>query len=567
MTRGKKFILVMLSLVMTLAMAIGFAACGEKGPKLEAVPAKDASCEYDGNTAYWKDPETGKCYSDEEGQNEIAESDTVIAATGHSYADTWSSDGTNHWHQATCEHKEKLKDRAEHSYPTWKEKYSEIVTNGGKTMTGKEILACTVCGYERSMTEAYQMYVCGNIASYPSAKWDNNFATKDDLAKNCIPLTYDEKTNTFSAEVLLNPKDSFCVYNLTEGQKYPGNAAQSTTGALRVEERNTYVIAWKPSESRPTMTVHEHKFTNNTYKYSGAEHWIECDSGDGAIKEGTKAAHDMASGACPTCGFSPDKCQHEDGYVFTYGNWEGATRAPTPVAEGGTLEKVCPYCFSKQTVSYDVGVTNQGLTKISPLEASKTYYYSGTNCQYIGLSFTTAGKYTLTVENVSRGTTAQDSVSHETLYGIAFSTNKQPTGLNAKATSALSNANSGGVIWGYNAEGGAWFPYEEGETYAAMKAAVENWKNKIVINGDPNYHYDADVGMVDLTSITITVTEDDVKDGTTCYFTIAMAIGTSMSEVNKSNAYLAKLTIDTALAAVAVAPQQVALLPEKKNIA
>lgn len=565
MTRGKKFILVMLSLVMTLAMAIGFAACGEKGPKLEAVPAKDASCEYDGNTAYWKDPETGKCYSDEEGQNEIAESDTVIAATGHSYADTWSSDGTNHWHQATCEHKEKLKDRAEHSYPTWKEKYSEIVTNGGKTMTGKEILACTVCGYERSMTEAYQMYVCGNIVSYPSAKWDNAFATKVDLAKNCIPLTYDEKTDTFSAEVLLNPRDDFCVYNLTEGQKYPGNAAQGSTSALCVEERNTYVIAWKPSESRPTMTVHEHKFTNNTYKYSGAEHWIECDSGDGAIKEGTKAAHDMASGACPTCGFSPDKCQHEDGYVFTYGSWEGATPAPAPVVEGGTLEKVCPYCFSKQTVSYDIG-SSERVTTPTPFELDKTYYLMGKANEYFGVHFTEAGTYTLSFETVSTGATLQDndSIYHFKLKSFSYSTTSMPKGSTGTLlTSEKSSAGKGG-LWSYDWEGGAWITYSD--DYPEAKAAVEKWKEQIVINGDPNYHYDAG-NMVDLDSITFTIKEEDVTGGG-IYFIFAIKAGDTMNLAMPDGAgRLVKLTKDAAPAAVAVAPQQVALLPEKKNIA
>lgn len=558
----KTLLIVGLTLMMSATMAIGLVGCGVK---LEAVPAKEATCEYEGNTAYWKDPETGKCYSDEEGKNEIAESDTVIAPTGHSYADTWSSDGTNHWHQATCEHSDKLKDRAEHTYPLWQDKYTELVRNGGKTMTGKEILACTVCGYERPMAEAYQMFICGKISSYPTAKWNNSFQTKADLAANCIPMTYDEATNTFSAEVLLNPRDEFCVYNNAEGAVYPPRASQSSVDALRVEKRSTYIISWQPTDyTVDHSTEHAHKFTSN-WKFSATEHWLECDSNDGAIKEGSQTAHQMENNACTVCGFGPDTCEHTDGYSYNYGNWEGATPAPEPVAEGGKLEKVCPYCFGKEEVSYDIGISTQALSNTPALETDKTYYFKGKNCNFIGLHFTEAGTYTLTLENVTHGATTQDAVYHQSLNGIAFSTSKMPNSVFGKSTANQKTAKTYGLIWGYSAEGGAWFPYEDSDTYAEMKAAVEKWRAQIVINGDPNYHYDKEVGMVELTSISFTITADDVKDGAQCYFMVYTAVGTSMSSTNANNAFLAKVT-KSAPAAAAFAPQP-ALLPEKKTLA
>ena len=553
MVRGKKFILIMLSLAMVLAMAIGFAACNN-GPKLEAVPAKDASCEYDGNIAYWKDPATGKFYSDEAGEHEIAESDTVIAATGHTYAETWSSDDTNHWHQATCEHSDKIRDRAEHTYSTWK----DLHNNEG--FTGKEVLPCTVCGHERPMEEAYQMYVIGNIAGYPTAKW--TFKTKADCSDNCLKMTYDEATGTFSAEVIIDVGNDFAVYNLAEGQTYPAKASQSSTDALRVEKRSTYIISWKLTGYDVTVTEHEHTFTKNNYKYTGSEHWLECDSNDGAVKEGSRAAHDTSSGACE-CGFSPATCKHEAGFIFNYSAVEGGTLPPDPVAEGGTLKRICPYCFKEEDegTAYDIGVTTMSTTP-EAMTVDKTYYYKGSTCYNLGLHFTEAGTYTLTLENVCYGAPKADLVYHRTLTGIAYSTKKMPSGGTLTAGANEKSNNTKGIIWYYNTDGN-WLTYSD--TYAEMKAAVEKWKAQMLINGDPNYHYDKEVGMVDLTSIKFTITEDDLTSENGLYFTIRLTIASGMNQATQpNNAFLAKVT-KAAAPAPTLAPQPIALLPQKKN--
>lgn len=554
MVRGKKFILIMLSLAMVLAMAIGFAACNN-GPKLEAVPAKDASCEYDGNIAYWKDPETGKCYSDEAGEHEIAESDTVIAATGHTYAETWSSDDTNHWHQATCEHSDKIKDRAEHTYP----KYLDVSKNEG--FTGKEVLPCTVCGHERTMEEAYQMYVIGGIASYPTSKWDTQFTTKDVCSKNCPKMTYDEATGTFSAELILDTRDRFAIYNLADGQKFPARASDASFDALRVEKRSTYIISWKPADQQKvTVTEHEHTFTKNNYKYTGSEHWIECDNNDGAAKPDSTASHDLASGAC-VCGFSPATCTHEDGYVFSYHVWDETT-APDPVAEGGTLKKVCPYCFKEEEVTYDVGVSleRSGVTEIT---TDKTYYLKGDAANYFGVHFTEPGVYTITFETVSSGARTPDQVYCHSLTAICYSDTKMPSYSHVIASGNERSNNMKKILWGYSVEGGAWATYSD--AYPAMQAAVENWKNKIVINDDPTYHYDAEVGKIEVNTIKFTIEQSDLTTEAGLYFAFGLAQGTSAAVNRVGNcALLAKMT-KAAAPAPTLAPQPIALLPQKKN--
>jgi len=34
----------------------------------------------------------------------------------HTYSKEWTSDATNHWHAATCEHKTEVKDKAAHTF-------------------------------------------------------------------------------------------------------------------------------------------------------------------------------------------------------------------------------------------------------------------------------------------------------------------------------------------------------------------------------------------------------------------------------------------------------------------
>ncbi len=59
----------------------------------------------------------------------------------HKYDSAWSSDETNHWHQATCEH-DKKKDLAAHTYGDW-----VIVTEATETTKGSKKRVCSVCSY------------------------------------------------------------------------------------------------------------------------------------------------------------------------------------------------------------------------------------------------------------------------------------------------------------------------------------------------------------------------------------------------------------------------------------
>ena len=64
----------------------------------------------------------------------------------HTYDMTsWEKDDDNHWHKATCEHTEEVKDKAAH---TWDE--GEVTTPAQPGIEGVKTYTCTACGIKRT---------------------------------------------------------------------------------------------------------------------------------------------------------------------------------------------------------------------------------------------------------------------------------------------------------------------------------------------------------------------------------------------------------------------------------
>ena len=60
----------------------------------------------------------------------------------HTFAEEWSSDETNHWHAATCEHKDEVINFEEHSFGDW-----TITKEPTEEAEGAREKSCTVCEY------------------------------------------------------------------------------------------------------------------------------------------------------------------------------------------------------------------------------------------------------------------------------------------------------------------------------------------------------------------------------------------------------------------------------------
>ena len=72
-------------------------------------------CTEEGNIEYWYEINSEKYYSDSTCETEITVEQTILAATGHSYASDWTTGFYKHWHAAICGHDLKA-DEVEHDF-------------------------------------------------------------------------------------------------------------------------------------------------------------------------------------------------------------------------------------------------------------------------------------------------------------------------------------------------------------------------------------------------------------------------------------------------------------------
>ena len=100
---------------------------------------KAPTCTDNGNTAYWTCTECGNIFSDDAGLNPTTLADVTVFATGHTWSNDWSSDGTGHWHDcvnANCPITEN------------NQKVGYAAHTPGADATETTPQTCDVCGYE-----------------------------------------------------------------------------------------------------------------------------------------------------------------------------------------------------------------------------------------------------------------------------------------------------------------------------------------------------------------------------------------------------------------------------------
>ena len=100
---------------------------------------KAPTCTDDGNRAYWTCSECRNIFSDDAGLNPTTLADVTVFATGHTWSNDWSSDGTGHWHDcvnANCPITEN------------NQKVGYAAHTPGADATETTPQTCDVCGYE-----------------------------------------------------------------------------------------------------------------------------------------------------------------------------------------------------------------------------------------------------------------------------------------------------------------------------------------------------------------------------------------------------------------------------------
>ena len=100
---------------------------------------KAPTCTDNGNTAYWTCTECKNIFSDDAGLNPTTLADVTVSATGHTWSNDWSSDGTGHWHDCT---------NANCPITENNQKVGYAAHTPGAEATETTPQTCDVCGYE-----------------------------------------------------------------------------------------------------------------------------------------------------------------------------------------------------------------------------------------------------------------------------------------------------------------------------------------------------------------------------------------------------------------------------------
>lgn len=214
----------------------------------------------------------------------------------HTYSEEWSKDATYHWHAATCEHTNEVKDKAEHTYT--QQVIEPTYESGGYT-----VYTCTVCEYTYTGNET------AKLEHHYSSEWhhddNNHYHLCTDLGFET--LKGDEAPHTFTDKVTEPTYDA------------PGYTTHTCS-----------VCGYYYIDSPTAQLIHQyeegwHKDENN--------HWHACiDSGFEHLKTGeaphrfgevqidtpaTEDSEGVGHKVCEVCGYSAnvvvDKLDHKWG--------------------------------------------------------------------------------------------------------------------------------------------------------------------------------------------------------------------------------------------------------------
>ncbi len=148
----------------------------------------------------------------------------------HTFAETWSSDATHHWHAATCEHTEEQSDKAEHTLT------ETVITEATYLEKGSAKKVC-ICGYETAEYELEKLTKPTPTYTIPT----NLTATYGDI---------------LSTVVIENPTNG--EWTWADGSVKVGAAGERTFAAIFTPDDENYATV----EEELTVTVSPYALTD-----------------------------------------------------------------------------------------------------------------------------------------------------------------------------------------------------------------------------------------------------------------------------------------------------------------
>ena len=203
----------------------------------------------------------------------------------HSFSKDWTSNATDHWHAATCEHTKEVSDKAAHTFGEWK-----TTVEATEETEGKKERSCSVCLYKEEQS---------------LAKLDHTHKFSSDWTSNATDHWH-AATCEHTKEVSDKTAHTFGEWKTTV------EATEETEGK---KERICSVCLYKEEQSLAKLD-HTHKFSSD-WTSDATDHWHKCSgckevSGKAVhtfgewtvIKEATEEAEGSKERSCSVCGYT-----------------------------------------------------------------------------------------------------------------------------------------------------------------------------------------------------------------------------------------------------------------------
>lgn len=278
----------------------------------------------------------------------------------HTYSTDWSGDDKNHWHQATCEHKNATEGKEAH---TWDG--GSVVTESTCSVKGTKKYTCTVCGYEK----------IEEMALAEEHVWDHGVVTN---AATCGAAGEKLFTCTLCSETKTEEVSATELHTWDDGV-VTKNPTCTTLG------ETTYTCSACNGTKTEEIEMLEHDY-ETTLSSDADKHWYQCKNCEAKTEEAdhtsndgvvTKPATCLEAGemtySCTVCGEILDTEEIE---ILKHVESNIVIVEPT-CAENGSKTYTCSLCLLDYTVELEAtGHTSDEGTVTAPTctEAGEKVY-------------------------------------------------------------------------------------------------------------------------------------------------------------------------------------------------
>ena len=310
----------------------------------------------------------------------------------HTYADTWTSDDTYHWHTSTCQHADLVSDKAEHTWDA-----GTVTTEPTADTEGVLTKTCTVCGktktapipvtdghthsYTPSVTaptcteQGYTTHTCACGDTYTDSyteatghnvtAWTpNNNGTHTGTCSNGGHSVTENCSYTSAVTAPTCTEQGYTTYTCACGYSYRDTYTNATGHSYKQEYSHNDSYHWHDATCSHTTEksgYEQHSFTSAVtaptcteqgyttytcacgYSYKGdyvaatghtVQNWTENDS---TLYDATSCKYAVTyKGECESCHTEQSKTEYIEKHSYYW-----AITTPATCTEDGVKTKVC----------------------------------------------------------------------------------------------------------------------------------------------------------------------------------------------------------------------------------